>query len=147
MSFFSRLKSAVKKFFGGGSNDRGTTKRASRVSNYGGGGSRSYRDYSGGGYKSDYEDRKEREKRQRQEQARKRQATTDALSSISKRTDSLASGRSSSVASSATHATSGQGTARVLAKINEKGKKAPPDPKQKRLENTKTLKQIADDAK
>ena len=152
MSFFSRLKSAVKKFFGGGSSDRGTTRRASRVSNYGGGGSRSYHDYSGGGYKSDYEDRKEREKRQRQEQAKKRQATTDALSSISKRTDSLASGRSSSVASSATHATSGQGTARVLAKINEKGKTAPPDPKEKARQNvqknaTAKLKQISNDRK
>lgn len=143
MSVFSSIKNWFKKTFGGSS----STSRASRASNYGGGGSRSYRDYSSGGYRSDYEDRKEREKRQRQEQARKRQATTDALASISKRTDSLASGRSSSVASSATHATSGQGTARVLAKINEKGKKAPPDPKQKRLENTKTLKQIADDAK
>lgn len=119
MSVFSSIKNWFKKTFGGGSS---STKRASRVSNYGGGGSRSYRDYSGGGYKSDYEDRKERERRQRQEQAKKRQATTDALSSISKRTDSLASGRSSSVASSATHATSGQGTARVIAKINEKGK-------------------------
>ena len=146
MSFFSRLKSAVKKFFGGGSSDRGTTRRASRVSNYGGGGSRSYREnYSTGS--SLYQNREDEEKRRRQEQKEKRQATTNALASISKRTDSLASGRSSSVASSATHATAGQGTARVLAKINEKGKKAPPDPKQKRLENTKTLKQIADDAK
>lgn len=148
MSFFSRLKSAVKKFFGGGSSDRGTTKRASRVSNYGGGGSRSYRDYSGGGYRADYEERKERERKQRQEQAKKRQATTDALSSISKRTDSLASGRSSSVASSATHATSGQGTARVLAKINEKSKATPPDPKVKAAQDsrdraTAKLKQIS----
>lgn len=129
MSVFSSIKNWFKKTFGGGSSS--STRRASRVSNYGGGGSRSYSDYSGGRYKSDYEDRKEREKRQRQEQARKRQATTDALASISKRTDSLASGRSSSVASSATHANAGQGTARVLAKINEKGKKAPPDPKEK----------------
>ena len=35
------------------------------------------------------------------------------------------------MASSATHATSGQGTARVIKKLNEKGKKAPPDPKEK----------------
>ena len=145
MSVFSSIKNWFKKTFGGGSSS--STKRASRVSNYGGGGSRSYRDYAGGGYASDYESRQQREARERKERKAKQDKTTNALASISKRTDSLASGRSSSVASSATHATSGQGTARVLAKINEKGKKAPPDPKQKRLENTKTLKQIADDAK
>ena len=151
MSFFSRLKSAVKKFFGGGSSDRGTTKRASRVSNYGGGGSRSYREnYSTGA--SRYQNREDEERRKRQEQKEKRQATTNALASISKRTDSLASGRSSSVASSATHATSGQGTARVIAKINEKGKTAPPDPKEKARQNvqknaTAKLKQISNDRK
>ena len=146
MSVFSSIKNWFKKTFGGGSSS--STRRASRVSNYGGGGSRSYSDYSGGRYKSDYEDRQEREKRQRQEQAKKRQATTDALSSISKRTDSLASGKSSSVASSATHATSGQGTARVLAKINEKSKATPPDPKVKAAQDsrdraTAKLKQIS----
>lgn len=144
MSIFSSIKNWFKKTFGGGSS---STSRASRVSNYGGGGSRSYSDYSSGGYKSDYEDRREREKRQRQEQARKRQATTDALASISKRTDSLASGKSPNVAASATHATSGQGTAKVIKKIEQKSKATPPDPKQKRLENSKTLQQIADDAK
>lgn len=149
MGFFSRLKSAVKRFFGGGSTSSrsSSTRRASRVSNYGGGGSRSYRDFAGGGYASDYEARQQREERERKERKARQENVTNKLASISKRTDSLASGRSPSVASSATHATSGQGTARVLAKINEKGKKAPPDPKQKRLETTKTLKQIANDAK
>lgn len=151
MSVFSSIKKWFKKTFGGGgsssrSSSRSTSSsRASRVSNYGGGGSRSYRDYSSGRYKADYEDRREREKRQRQEQAKKRQATTDALAAISKRTDALSSGKSPSVAASATHATSGQGTARVIKKIEQKA--TPPDPKQKRLENSKTLQQIAADTK
>ena len=150
MSIFSSIKNWFKRTFGGGGSS--STSRASRVSNYGGGGSRSYSDYSGGRYKSDYEDRQARERRQRQEQARKRKATTDALASISKRTDSLASGRSPSIASSATHATSGQGTARVLARIGEKSKATPPDPKEKARQNvqknaTKKLKQISDDRK
>lgn len=128
MSIFSSIKNWFKRTFGGGGSS--STSRASRVSNYGGGGSRSYREnYSTGSAR--YQDREEEERRRRQEQKAKQQNTTNALASISKRTDSLASGRSSSVASSATHATAGQGTARVLAKINEKGKKAPPDPKEK----------------
>lgn len=145
MSVFSSIKNWFKKTFGGSS----STRRASRVSNYGGGGSRSYRDYAGGGYASDYESRQQREARERKERKAKQDKTTNALASISKRTDSLASGRSSSVASSATHATSGQGTARVLAKINEKSKTAPPDPKVKAAKDsreraTAKLKQISD---
>lgn len=153
MSIFSKIK---KWFTGGSSSSKNKSSssskpyaksRANRVSNYGGGGARSYRDYSSGRYKADYEDRQEREKRQRQEQAKKRQATTDALAAISKRTDALSSGKSPSVAASATHATSGQGTARVIKKIEQKTKATPPDPKQRRLENSKTLQQIADDTK
>ena len=155
MSVLSSIRNWFKKTFSGGgrggSSNRSSSRsasssRANRVTNYGGGGSRSYREnYSTGA--SRYRDREDEERRRRQEQKEKRQATTKALESISKRTDALSSGKSPSVASSATHATSGQGTARVLAKINEKGKKAPPDPKQKRLENSKTLQQIADDTK
>lgn len=157
MSVLSSIKKWFKKTFGGsgssgkssssGRSRSSSAERASRVSNYGGGGSRSYRDYSSGRYKADYEDRREREKHQRQEQAQKRQATTDALAAISKRTDALSSGKSPSVAASATHATSGQGTAKVIKKIEQKSKATPPDPKQKRLENSKTLQQIADDTK
>lgn len=149
MGLFSRIKNWFKRTFsGGGGGSSSSSSRASRVSNYGGGGSRSYRDYSSGRYKSDYEDRKEREKRQRQEQARKRQTTTDALASISKRTDALSSGRSSSVASSATST----GTTRVLARINEKAKATPPDPKETARRNvqknaTAQLKKISDNRK
>ena len=166
MSVFSSIKNWFKKTFGGGgggSSSRSSSssrsrsssvERASRVSNYGGGGSRSYRDYSGGGYRSDYEDRQARERRQRQEQKEKRQATTNALASISQRTDALASGRSSSPASSATSV--GNGTTRVLAKIGEKATppkaRATRDPKEdarQRVQQnaTKKLKQISDDRK
>lgn len=150
MSIFSRIKNwltggsskSTKKSSKPSSSTRGTA-RANRVSNYGGGGARSYRDYSGGRYKADYEDRQETEKRRRQEQARKRQATTDALASISKRTDALSSGKSSSVASTA--ASAGNGTERVLRKIGEKAKAAPPDPKKEAREKaTKDLKKISD---
>lgn len=128
MSVFSKIKSWFSRTFGGGSSSRSSSRsRASRVSNYGGGGSRSYRDYSSGGYRSDYEDRQAAEQRRRQEQAQKRQATTNALASISKRTDALSSGRSSSVAGSATSMGNGYKTA--LKKIEQKA--APPDPKVK----------------
>lgn len=126
MSVISKVKSWFSRTFGGGSSSRSSSRsRASRVSNYGGGGSRSYRDYSSGGYRSDYEDRQEAERRRRQEQAQKRQATTNALSSISKRTDALSSGRSSSVASSAT--STGNGYRAAIRKIEQKT--VPPDPK------------------
>ena len=131
MSVISKFKSWVKKTFGGGSNKSSTssrkTKRASRVSNYGGGGSRSYRDYSSGGYRSDYEDRQEAERRRRQEQLKKRQATTNALASISKRTDALSTGRSPSAATSATSA--GNGYKAAIKKIEQKAKSVPPEPK------------------
>lgn len=151
MSLLSKIKSAFKRFFGGGGS---SSSRASRVSNYGGGGSRSVRDYSSGGYASDYQNRQDYEKRRRQEQARKRQKTTDALASISKRTDALSSGRSSSVASSAT--STGNGTTRALARLAEKSKANakvnPPDVKLKqdaakasRERATKMLKKISDD--
>lgn len=125
MSLFKKIKSAIQKFFGGGSSTK--TSRASRVSNYGGGGSRSYRDYSSGGYKSDYQDRQDEEKRRRQEQARRQKATTDALASISKRTDALSSGKSPTTASPAT--STGNGLARTLKKIEQKA--TPPDVKLK----------------
>ena len=151
MSIVSKIKSWVKRTFGGGSSSRSSSRsRASRVSNYGGGGSRSYSDYSSGGYRSDYEDRQEAERRRRQEQLKKRQATTNALASISKRTDALSSGRSSSVAGSAT--STGNGTAKVLAKIEQKA--TPPDVKLKqdaakasRERATKMLKKIESDRK
>ena len=157
MSVLSQIKSAFRKVFGGGSKSssksrssysRQSTTRASRVSNYGGGGSRSYRDYSSGGYRADYEDRQEAERRRRQEQARRKQATTDALASISKRTDALSSGKSSSVASSAT--STGNGTERALRKIGqkiqEKPKAIPPDPKKAAREKaTNDLKKLAND--
>ena len=149
MSIFSSIKNWFKRTFGGGGSS--STSRASRVSNYGGGGSRSYREnYSTGSAR--YQDREEEERRRRQEQKAKQQNTTNALASISKRTDSLASGRSSSIASSATHATAGQGTARVLARIGEKSKATPPDPKEKARQNvqknaTAKLKQISNDRK
>lgn len=136
MSVLSQIKSAFRKVFGGGSKSsskprqsysRQSTTRASRVSNYGGGGSRSYRDYSSGSYRADYQDRQAAEQRRRQEQEQKRQATTNALASISKRTDSLSSGRSSSVASSATNV--GNGYKVAIKKIEQKAKNAPPDPK------------------
>ena len=161
MSVFSSIKNWFKKTFGGGGSSSGrsssssrsrssSTERASRVSNYGGGGSRSYRDYSSGGYRSDYEDRQARERQRRQEQKARQQSTTNALASISKRTDSLASGRSSSPAASATSV--GSGTTRVLAKIGEKSKATPPDPKERYRQNTQKnatakLKQISDDRK
>lgn len=146
MSIVSKIKSWVKRTFGGGSSSRSSSRsRASRVSNYGGGGSRSYSDYSSGGYRSDYEDRQEAERRRRQEQLKKRQATTNALASISKRTDALSSGRSSSVASSA--ASTGNGYKVALKKIEQKA--TPPDAKLKQDAKeaskdraTKLLKQI-----
>lgn len=151
MSVFSKIKNWFSRTFGGGSSSRSSSRsRASRVSNYGGGGSRSYSDYSSGGYRSDYEDRQEAERRRRQEQAQKRQATTNALSSISKRTDALSSGRSSSVASSAT--STGNGYKVALKKIEQKA--TPPDVKLKqdaakasRERATKMLKKIESDRK
>ena len=148
MGIFSSIKNWVKKTFGGGGSS--STRRASRVSNYGGGGSRSYSDYSGGGYSDDYEARKKREARQRKERKKKQESVTSALASISKRTDSLASGKSPSRAASATKPS--DGTARVLAKISEKSKAAPPDPKEKARKEVQKkanekLKQISDDRK
>jgi hypothetical protein len=148
MGIFSSIKNWVKKTFGGGGSS--STRRASRVSNYGGGGSRSYSDYSGGGYSDDYEARKKREARQRKERKKKQESVTNALASISKRTDSLASGKSPSRAASATKPS--DGTARVLAKISEKSKAAPPDPKEKARKEVQKkanekLKQISDDRK
>lgn len=113
---------------------RSTYRRANTVSNYGGGGSRSVRNYSSR-TAARYQDREDDEKRRRQEQARKRQATTSALASISKRTDALSSGRSPSAASSASSV--GNGTTRALAKIAERSKSAPPDPKVKAKESSK----------
>lgn len=129
MGLFSRLKRWVRRTFGGGggSSSRSSSSRASRVSNYGGGGSRSYRDYSSGSYRRDYQDRQEAERRRRQEQKRKQQATTNALASISKRTDALSSGRSPSVAS--TPSSTGNGIARTIRKIEQKA--TPPDVKLK----------------
>ena len=127
MGLFSRIKNWFKRTFSGGGGSSSSSSRASRVSNYGGGGSRSYRDYSSGGYEHEYQSYQRRRELERQERKKKQQATTNALASISKRTDALSSGRSSSVASSATST----GTTRVLARINEKSKATPPDPKEK----------------
>ena len=162
MSVISKFKSWVKKTFGGGSSKSSgrsssrssassrKTTRASRVSNYGGGGSRSYRDYSSGSYSADYQDRQSAELRRRQEQARRRQATTEAFASISKRTDALSTGRSPSAANSATSA--GNGYKVALKKIEQKAKSAPPDPKIAAKEAsknraTKMLKSIEADRK
>lgn len=145
MGLFSKIKSWFKRTFsGGGGGSSSSSSRASRVSNYGGGGSRSYRDYSGGGYEHEYQSYQRRRELERQERKKKQQDTTNALASISKRTDALSSGRSSSVASSATST----GTTRVLARINEKSKAAPPDPKVKAAQDsrdraTAKLKQIS----
>ena len=143
MSIFSSIKNWFKRTFSGGG-----SSRASRVSNYGGGGSRSYRDYSGGGYEHEYQSYQRRRELERQERKKKQQDTTNALASISKRTDALSSGRSSSVASSATST----GTTRVLARINEKSKATPPDPKETARRNvqkdaTAQLKKISDNRK
>ena len=155
MSIFSKIK----KWLTGddsssknkSSNNNSRSSRASRVSNYGGGGSRSYRDnYSTGSAR--YKQRDDEEKRRRQEQKAKQQSTTNALASISKRTDALAKGRSSSVASSATHANAGKGTTRVLERISERSKATPPDPKEKARKNaqksaTEKLQKVSDDRK
>ena len=151
MGLFSRIKNWFKRTFsGGGGGSSSSSSRASRVSNYGGGGSRSYRDYSSGGYEHEYQSYQRRRELERQERKRKQQATTNALASISKRTDALSSGRSSSVASSAT--STGNGTARVLSRINEKSKATPPDPKETARRNvqknaTAQLKKISDNRK
>lgn len=164
MSVFSKIKSWIT---GGGSSSGSRSsssggrpahsdsrasagRRASRVSNYGGGGSRSYRDYSSGGYRSDYEERRAREKRQRDEQKKRRDATTNALASISKRTDSLSSGRSATTAGGAT--STGNGQARVIAKLGEMSRSAPVEPKVKAAQDSRerarqTLERISNDRK
>lgn len=153
MGLFDRIKNFFKRTFsggssggGGGSSGRGGSTsydRASRVSNYGGGGGRSYNDYSSGGYEHEYQSYQRRRELERQERKRKQQATTNALASISKRTDALSSGRSSSTASSA----ASTGTTRVLARIGQKA--TPPDPKERARQTsqqraTAQLKKIAD---
>ena len=142
MGLWSRFKRWVSRTFGGNDGSSRTTTRASRVSNYGGGGIRSYRDYSGGGYEHEYQSYQRRRELERQERKRKQDATTNALASISKRTDSLSSGRSPSVANN--------GTTRVLAKIGQKA--TPPDPKEKARQTsqqraTAQLKKISDNRK
>lgn len=147
MGLWNRIKSFFKRTFGGGSSGGGGSdsyKSASRVSNYGGGGGRSYSDYSSGGYEHEYQSYQRRRELERKERKRKQQATTDALASISKRTDALSSGRSPSVANN--------GTTRVLAKIGEKSKATPPDPKEKARQSsqqraTAQLKKISDNRK
>lgn len=129
MSVWSRIK----RWFtgGGGSSSRSSsgsssgsssrsrsTTRASRVTNYGGGGSRSYRDYSSGNYANDYREQQQRLETRAEQQRRKREQTTNALAAISKRTDALSSGRSSSPAASAT--SQGDGTVRALKKLSQK---------------------------
>ena len=145
MGLWDRIKGFFKRTFSGGSSGGGGSssyKTTSRVSNYGGGGGRSYSDYSGGGYEHEYQSYQRRRELERQERKRKQQATTNALASISKRTDALSSGRSPSVANN--------GTTRVLAKIGQKA--TPPDPKQKAKESsqeraTRLLKSIDRKAK
>lgn len=153
MGVFSKIKNWISNTFGGGSSGGGSsrsTSRASRVSNYGGGGSRSYRDYSGGGYQSDYQSYQRRRELERKERKKKQDKATQALASISKRTDALSSGRSATTAGGAT--STGNGQQRVLAKLNERSKSTPPDPKQKaaqesRERTTATLKKISEDRK
>ena len=151
MGVFSKIKNWISNTFGGGGGSSSrSTSRASRVSNYGGGGSRSYRDYSGGGYQSDYQSYQRRRELERKERKKKQDKATQALASISKRTDALSSGRSATTAGGAT--STGNGQQRVLAKLNERSKSTPPDPKQKaaqesRERTTATLKKISEDRK
>lgn len=145
MGLWDRIKNFFKRTFSGGSSGGGGSdsyKSASRVSNYGGGGGRSYSNYSSGGYEHEYQSYQRRRELERQERKKKQQATTDALASISKRTDALSSGRSPSVANN--------GTTRVLAKIGQKA--TPPDPKEKARQSsqqraTAQLKKISDNRK
>ena len=126
--------------------------KATTVSNYGGGGSKSVRS----GYSSDsnvreaYRDREDEEKRRRQEAKRKQDERTKAFESISKRTDALSSGKPLSTISSTTGMqTSGSGRSRALERLAQKTERATEDPKQTKLKElqdkrTKELSQISE---
>lgn len=122
MSIFSRIKA----WFTGGSSKkettrRTTTSRANRVTNYGGGGYR-----SSGSYSSSSNAFQEAERRRKQQQE-KREKTTNALASIAKNT--------AGTANRTVNPQSGQ--QRVMAKVEQKAKFAPPDPKEKARQNAR----------
>lgn len=148
MSVFSKIK----EWFTGGSSKKSSTRRARSVSNYGGGGSRSVRDNYGASVSRARQNREDEEKRRRQEAARKQKATTEKLSQISKRTDALSSGKPSATHSVAEIKQTQDGRTRALAKIAERSKNAPPDPKKAQREKsqkdaTKMLASIDDKAR
>lgn len=163
MSVWSRIK---RWFTGGGggssssrsssrssSSNRSSTKRASRVTNYGGGGSRSVRNYNSRTRRY-YEDREAEQQTPSVNTETRQQRTTNALASISKRTDALSSGNSisnyadskkSGLDKAVSQAGTGNGTTRALAKIAEKTaertKANPPDAKlkQSQIKDAKTI--------
>ena len=152
MSIFSRIKQWLT------GSSKSQASKARTASNYGGGGSRSVRTstYSTPSSQARYRQREDEEEQRRKEQRQKQEERTASLAEISKRTDSLSSGKKatppSKVSSVTGMTTSGSGKSRVVAKIAEKSKNAPPDPKvaqakKSREDTTAQLQKIAEDRK
>ena len=145
MSLWTRIKN----WFTGGSSrssSRSSTRRANTVSNYGGGGSRSYRSGSDGGYtrNAPVETRQQRMQREAKERKKKQEEVTKKLSQI---TDAKSAGRTASAVTKSL-----SGVERATQKLSERAKATPPDPKAKAKESsqaraTKMLKSIDNKAR
>lgn len=145
MSLWNRIKN----WFTGGSSrssNRSSTRRANTVSNYGGGGSRSYRSGSDGGYtrNAPVETRQQRMQREAKERKKKQEEVTKKLSQI---TDAKSAGRTASAVTKSL-----SGVERATQKLSERAKSTPPEPKQNaakvsRGRATKMLKSIDNKAR
>lgn len=128
----------IKDWFTGKSSNT-STKKATRISNYGGGGSRAVRYSTTSRARDLYQAQEDLEEKRRKEREQKAKERTAALAEISKRTDDLSAGKAVSYA--------GSGVKRAIKKIEAK---STPDLKvqqaQKSREDARAqLKKIADD--